>query len=188
MKQKNIVTPSGEGLLSIEMVRGSVVRGRVTNSNLRPLSIFTVDGVQIADANGEFQVEVEFGRQFVVEAPGFAPSVVVLPGSSNREVDVGTVAMSEGRSLSGVVMSSAGDLLAHVLIMLRSSSDVGSVFLGRPVVTSSDGRFVIQQVPPSGTVKVLASLNGYQHAEVEARPQDSSVVIKLFPQLELNPH
>lgn len=181
-------------VLELSLQRGLTVVGAVETSRGfvadAALTLLTAAGERAArtDAEGRFRIEelAPGSAQLLVVKKGLVPEerVVVVEGDGRRDVDLGTIDMVEGGTVSGVVRDPDGDPLTGVRVAagrVPTFLPLGRLPLG-VVETDGAGRFTLSDLMP-GRYEIQAYKVGFGRngvtVDVDAGRERSGIPIAL---------
>jgi hypothetical protein len=158
------------------------VSGTVLQADGRPARRFSVNGRDVTNAAGRFELALfETDRLLVVRAPGHAPSLLQAPDVGG---DVGRVALRLGQVLGGRVTDARdGAPVVGVRVELLAAQGLEL----DEVRTDSDGWFEFAQAPEAGLgVEVSVSkfdtaVRGFQPARVPRPTSSEALELRLVP-------
>lgn len=206
--------------VEITLGRGAQAFGRVVDESDQPVAGATVElesqgsgdpmemmrrmmldvppaGEATSDADGMFSFRhVAAGSyRMSAKAPGFAaasvPGIELTEGA--EEIDLGTLVLSPGVKVHGVVVDSAGQGLegAEIRMTVQQGGAMMRVFTSprgpADATSGSDGGFELVDLAPDDQVSISASLTGYQRGSVDGvrAPNDEPARIVLRKSAEI---
>jgi protocatechuate 3,4-dioxygenase beta subunit len=187
---------AGDSNVRIVLTKTAFLRGRVVGDGGVPVLRFQVNGKTNETSDGRFALPVTklsgfyqgSGGPFPVRfsADGFASAEQSVTVERGVDVDLGDIALSQGRTISGVVVDAAtgGPIPAARVrsIFVEEAKQYLSATLSdsRPealVVTGADGTFVVPHVGEGALLRVARE--GYAPATVAVGPDQGPLRIAL---------
>jgi hypothetical protein len=166
---------AGDQGLRLSMRRAPRVKGRIVKAGGVPVTRFEIERKTISDPAGAFDLPLSNLWQFSgssesksrlihVHAAGFAVAMRAVRADALEDIDLGEIAMSQGRTLTGrVIDASTKAALPGVAISVRAADDANAIWTPRrPTSAFSDGQgnFAVTDAP-DGEIVVGAWLEGY---------------------------
>lgn len=182
----------GETRLEVVMERSSSVFLRILSARGAP-----IEGARIAPRYGERETlafgsavvasdaegRVRLGREekaqltLVISAPGHTEREVPVP-TSREDLDLGDVALDEGRTVTGRVISKKTGTAVPGAMVLIDGAERGGIIPTAPLETTTDGegRFLIEGLrKEDATVRVKAA--GFAQVQRRLSASESSIEI-----------
>jgi protocatechuate 3,4-dioxygenase beta subunit len=169
---------AGDQGLRLSMRRTPHIKGRVVKPGGLPVTRFEIEGKTISDPSGAFDLPlqnletvVHFAgssdskpRLIHVHAAGFAVATRAVRADALEDIDLGEIALSQGRALTGrVIDASTKTALPGVAITVRAVDDANAVrtYQRAPsALSDGQGNFAVTDAP-DGAIVVGASREGY---------------------------
>ncbi len=186
----------GENRLYVVMTPASRITGRVVSQSepipraKLSLTYVVSESPRETATDSDLETDVDGGftlwrsrdgdARVEVRAPGYRPARRELEhrGSSTppRDEDLGTIELSRGRIVEGVVRrKSDGAPLAGVTVLATTPSEPEAA----AATTDADGLFSLSGLPEKGRVALVASISGFAKAIREIPDTESHVEIAL---------
>ncbi|RKH31782.1 collagen binding domain-containing protein [Corallococcus sp. CA031C] len=150
------------------------LRGRIVDEGGQPVTSFSVNGSEVTSTDGTFAepVEPDDVRKLVVRAMDFAPLERALTPPDEGDLDVGTLTLSRGRTVRGVLHdartgapftareATATRPQVHVRIEGTGPADSRRALDARWVVPGEDGMLLLERLPATALTLRL-EVDGY---------------------------
>jgi protocatechuate 3,4-dioxygenase beta subunit len=182
------IVAAGDQGFRLSMRRAPHVKGRVVKPGGLPVIRFEIEGKRISDPAGAFdlplsnlETAVVFPGSSVspkprlihVHAAGFAVATRAVRADALEDIDLGEIALSQGRVLTGLVIdASTKTALPGVAITVRAVDDTNAdqTYQGAPsALSDGQGNFAVTDAP-DGAIVVGASREGYVPWESSPAP------------------
>jgi len=187
-----VTTPSSAPIRIVVAAEGRVV-GKVELADGKPATAFTIAlgntrPRPISSPDGTFAVAAPAGTYaLTVAGPGFVTTDRDVTVAEATDTDVGTLAVSAGRSISGRVLDETGMPVAGATVAAGSLLSGGGDELYIPhesmaakdTQTDADGRFVLAGFPPSSLTILAGKTNAGRSGSVQLPPGPDSVTLDL---------
>lgn len=188
-----VVTQPSSALIRIVVPAEGRVRGKVQFADGRPAAAFTIalgntSPRPIATQDGTFTVAAPAGKYaLTVAGPGFVTSGHDVTVAEGSDTDVGILAVSAGRSISGRVLDETGMPVAGATVAAGALLSGGGAELylqhesiaARDTQTDADGRFVLSGLPPASLTILAGKTNVGRSSSVQLPPGPDSVTLDL---------
>ena len=175
--QAGQVVPAGTTGLQLMVSSPGTVKGRVLYDDGSAPPAFTVAAgygspTPFATSDGRFTIDAPGGAlNLVVSGPTFIRKLVDTTVDGGDTIDVGTVTVKRGRSISGRVLDPSGVPVAGATVAagILLTGDGQKLYIddesigAQKTETDDDGRFVMSGFPPA-TITVLAGKDGVGRA------------------------
>jgi 5-hydroxyisourate hydrolase-like protein (transthyretin family) len=175
---------AGDRDVRVVLGRQGRVRLRVVGDGGAPVAGALVNGRASPERDGRFALPVgsEPSLALVVVADGYAPLRRAVEVTRGEDVDLGDVALSRGRALSGVVVDGGtGAPVAGARVVVSAGSQPASPLAderaAQVMVTAPDGRFAAPHAPDPAQLRVDA--DGYAPATVPVAGGHGAVRVPL---------
>jgi protocatechuate 3,4-dioxygenase beta subunit len=187
-----VTTPSSAPIRIVVAAEGRVL-GRVRLADGKPVTAFTIAlgntrPRPISSQDGTFAVAAPAGTYaLTVAGPGFVTTGHDVTVAAATDTDVGTLAVTAGRSISGRVLDETGMPVAGATVAAGSLLSGGGAELyiehesiaAKDTRTDADGRFVLAGFPPASLTIVAGKPNAGRSASVQLPPGPDSVTLDL---------
>ncbi|MGI5861058.1 MAG: carboxypeptidase-like regulatory domain-containing protein [Myxococcales bacterium] len=183
-----VMASAGDSSVSLVLKREGKIRGRVVDSDGKPVQHFAIDRSDRHDEAGAFEEPVLSAgtRDVIFEADGFAPTHRRLDAKIGRTIDLGDVVLTRGRPLSGTVLDAASNApIPDALVDIGDPGDMERLSLIYLAVeagaakTGADGSFTLPRVDTTRPLALFAFHPSYRWWVQPLDPAASRVVIRL---------
>lgn len=160
---QEVTAEPGDRNVRLVVKRRASVRGRVINEAGAPITDFLADMMPVKSADGVFRQAVEWGFEspLMISAEGYAPRQIPVEVQPERELDLGDIVLTRGRTLRGrVVDADTGAPLPGARVMQDPGAGPQGLamearYRKEGVITNGAGVFVLENAP-AGDVLVAA--------------------------------
>jgi len=169
------------------------VLGKVQLADGSPVTAFTIalgntSAVPIVTKDGTFALPAPAGTYtLTVTGPGFVTTSRDATIAEGIDTDVGAIAVTAGRSISGRVLDETGMPIANATVAAGALLSGGGAELyiktesiaARDTTTAADGRFVLAGFPPASLTVIAGKQNAGRSASVQLPAGTDSVTLDL---------
>jgi RNA polymerase sigma factor (sigma-70 family) len=187
-----MTNPNGAAIKVVVPADGRVI-GKIELADGKPVSTFTLAlgdtrPLPFSTKDGAFALPAVAGtHQLTIAGPGFTTTSKQVTIAEGKDLDVGTLTVNAGRSISGRVLDEHGIPVAHATVAAGALLSGGGAELymktesvaAKDTVTDAQGRFVLAGFPPGSLTVVAGKANVGRSASVQLPASPDSVTLDL---------
>jgi RNA polymerase sigma factor (sigma-70 family) len=178
---KIVVAPDGRATGKIQLADGKPATAfTITLDSTRPMSFVAKDGA--------FAVPAPRGTyELTVAGPGFVTTGKQVTIAEGKDLDVGAITVTAGRSISGRVLDEHGAPVANATVAAGALLSGGGAELyiksesiaAKDTKTDAHGRFVLDGFPPGSVTVIAGKTSVGRSASVQLPASPDSVTLDL---------
>ena len=178
---KVVVPVDGRAIGKVQLADGKpATMFTITFGDTRPLPFVTTDGA--------FAVPAVAGTyELTVAGPAFITTTKQVTIAEGKDTDVGTLAVTAGRSISGRVLDDHGAPVAKATVAAGAllTGNGAELYIksesiaAKDTETDAQGRFVLDGFPPASLTVIAGKANAGRSASVQLAASPDSVTLDL---------